>query len=379
MILNDRVNMKILCTWLILQTAAALLTAQRPMVLFPGDANNDGACNHYDLLPIGIQYFKEFAPRDVQSIDWLPQLFLSWPDSLPVSLINAGFADCNGDGFVDDFDLDAIKLNYEKNQNTADPPPAPWLPKLKDTLFSTAQVLVELSFDRDTAASGDTVSALLISDIAENHPTGALGLALWLEYDASLVKDLETKIEPDTARRDLMFVTATPSTVDIWRTVPPGNIQFSVAGRAENVLKDRDTLAKISIIIEDKIFADVAPFTFDCLEFLMLNGREQVLPAFMKKDTLIIKKRTSSLAETAFAFDKIKLLPNPFTDFILVENQMHAPCLLTFFDLSGNLIFEKNMSGGKEIFDLPALAPGNYLARLQSGNEVVWRKMVKVD
>ncbi|MBK9013208.1 MAG: hypothetical protein IPM82_03480 [Saprospiraceae bacterium] len=119
----------------LLSFLCSLHLAAQPIILFPGDANNDGVANQYDLLPIGVAYGQEGFPRPGATLDWLPQFLpQQWLQALPVSGVNLGFCDSDGNGLIDSFDIDAIALNFDSTQTGAQPPPMPYL--LPDTCFS---------------------------------------------------------------------------------------------------------------------------------------------------------------------------------------------------------------------------------------------------
>ena len=90
-----------------------LLTGQ---VLYPGDTNNDGICNHIDLLPIGIAYNTEGIPREGATTDWVPQFYEPWPSNLPLTGVNNAFQDTDGNGFIDSPDIDAIAIKSQSRR-----------------------------------------------------------------------------------------------------------------------------------------------------------------------------------------------------------------------------------------------------------------------
>ena len=95
-------------TFLFLVMSASVLSSQ-PIVMFPGDTNNDGTANQYDILPVGIAYGTEGFPRPGATQDWLPQFLPNqWLENLPVSGVNFGFIDSDGNGMIDSLDIDAI-------------------------------------------------------------------------------------------------------------------------------------------------------------------------------------------------------------------------------------------------------------------------------
>ena len=126
-------------------------------LMFPGDTNNDGIANYYDILPIGIAYNALGEPRPIPNIDWLPQDFFPWGQNLPFSGVEYAFIDCNGNGIIDSVDVEAIAHNYEMRQGEANPPPMPY--ELPDTLFTTDIPGLNISFSMDTAFVTDTFFA----------------------------------------------------------------------------------------------------------------------------------------------------------------------------------------------------------------------------
>ena len=80
--------------------------------VFPGDANNDGIVNHYDILNIGFAYGHTGPSRAFQSSDAVEAVIpLLWPLTFPDSL-NYAFSDANGDGWINFEDLATVSNNY---------------------------------------------------------------------------------------------------------------------------------------------------------------------------------------------------------------------------------------------------------------------------
>ncbi|MFH1009340.1 MAG: FG-GAP-like repeat-containing protein, partial [Candidatus Latescibacterota bacterium] len=88
-----------------------LLIAKDPAVsvfAWPGDTDNDGAVGAEDLFPIETYWHKGGPPRIGATSAWIGQGMASWNPK------NAGFADGNGDGIVDERDIATIALNWAR-------------------------------------------------------------------------------------------------------------------------------------------------------------------------------------------------------------------------------------------------------------------------
>jgi hypothetical protein len=84
--------------------------------IYPGDANNDGAVDVRDILPIGRFFGASGATRPGGNTTWSAQTLSSpWVQN------NAWYADCNGDGIVNASDVTAIILNWRATHSSAPP------------------------------------------------------------------------------------------------------------------------------------------------------------------------------------------------------------------------------------------------------------------
>ena len=356
------------------------LVAQ-PIILFPGDANNDGVANQYDLLPIGVAYGQEGFPRPGATLDWLPQFLpQQWLQALPVSGVNLGFCDSDGNGLIDSFDIDAIAFNFDSTQIGSQPPPMPYL--LPDTCFSCPKPILRIVFDRDTAMVSDTFYAELSLFYPPNVPPfqGALGIAFNLNYDPDNVKDSLTMVFPDTLPGDLMFATATNTLAKSWRAVPSGSIGFGAAGRGMNALFFPRPLGVVQIIVDDMILRSTAvDFWMDASDFLIVNELEQVVcPGQVLVDTIVLLDPVDVVGPGIPLQEEIVLSPNPATDWLTVESSNLHLEKIECLTLDGHLL-PTGWSGyaNRAYLDLRPLPGGVLLVKIQTTNGVVVKKLIK--
>ena len=97
--------------------------------VMPGDGNNDGKANVYDLLNIGKGYASAGAPRPEASIDWLPQYAAKWPLCSNTGM-NYKHMDSNGDGLINEFDISPIELHYQPIDGIDPVPPTDDAPQV---------------------------------------------------------------------------------------------------------------------------------------------------------------------------------------------------------------------------------------------------------
>jgi len=96
--------------WFTLLFFGQISTAQN---IWPGDVNNNGVVNKIDLLYVGYAYGSLGTPRIEPSDTWeakeAPGL---WANNFPNGT-NFAFADCNGDGIVDQLDANIVISNLD--------------------------------------------------------------------------------------------------------------------------------------------------------------------------------------------------------------------------------------------------------------------------
>ncbi len=79
-------------------------------LVYPGDLNNDGIANHIDALYWGLVDGNTGTARQNASTDWTGQFSTDWAGELHG--VNYKYQDANGDGIVNDLDVDVIEANY---------------------------------------------------------------------------------------------------------------------------------------------------------------------------------------------------------------------------------------------------------------------------
>ncbi|MBK9337740.1 MAG: T9SS type A sorting domain-containing protein [Lewinellaceae bacterium] len=362
------------------------LASAQPIILFPGDTNNDGVANHFDLLPIGVAY-GQIGPLRIPAFpNWAPQILEEpWDGTLPVSGINLGFLDCDGNGILDSTDIESIVFNFDSTQNIAMPPPLPYPLLLTDTCFSCPKPDFLITFSADTVITGQGMPDTLFAYIQYLYPSnvppqnGALGIAFDVEYeyDPGKIVDAQTDVFPDLFPDDRMYVIATSTEAQFWRLPSPGSMGFATAGRGQNVFFGADTLFVVRFVIEDLIVrGGVEKFSINLTNFLLVNHLEQIVcPGAVKRESVTIV----STAAPAGPRVSVQLSPNPVRDMLVVESPETPLLRIEVCDPGGKPVLARTV-GGLHRCEVPvsALPPGVWLLRAQTRTGFVLKKFVKI-
>ena len=84
-------------------------------MVYPGDTDNNGIVDEYDVLPIAVYFQVSGQLSDTTiSYNWNPRIIP------PYENISVTFADANGDGIVNQEDVIGIGVNWGNTHNNAD-------------------------------------------------------------------------------------------------------------------------------------------------------------------------------------------------------------------------------------------------------------------
>ena len=87
--------------------------------VWPGDVNQDGIANHFDILGLGMAFGQTGPTRTDASSLWMPQHADDWANYI-LDGTNSKHADCDGNGLVDNEDVAVISQNYAAINSTWD-------------------------------------------------------------------------------------------------------------------------------------------------------------------------------------------------------------------------------------------------------------------
>lgn len=101
-----------------LTPATFTIQIDRGMLVWPGDTNNDGIVNEYDILPIGVYWLTNGPEREGIPFKWQGQSARVWTP------IGATYADADGNGIVNAREILIIGRNWGKTHTPTQYPVA---------------------------------------------------------------------------------------------------------------------------------------------------------------------------------------------------------------------------------------------------------------
>ncbi|MCF8244823.1 MAG: T9SS type A sorting domain-containing protein [Saprospiraceae bacterium] len=285
--------------------------------IWPGDANNDGIADHYDLLALG-QGFGAEGPARYASKVWAPQSGGNWLQSLPSGL-NFKHLDADGNGKVEPADFEMTKLHYGKFRNEY----------LKhDQYLAGEDFYFDTSVDLDDGVLDKSAGPfnLFISKLPMDS---LVGVALTVEFDTNYFEDFPIL---KTSFLDYPNYAAAPRNEDNRMS---GELNFAVVKNDGNSITENEKLFK-ALLMKPKA---VLPSTSTSLRLrnirgILQNGKEV---AFGGKDL--------NIRFTGFEVKKIKLFepilniyPNPSDGVFYFHLDQDEVANLRILDAMGRLV-----------------------------------------
>ncbi len=339
--------------------------------MYPGDVNNNGIVNSVDALYIGLAYDTEGPQRENASKDFLPQAITTlWEENFPDG-INYAFADCNGDGKIEEEDFEeVITENYGKTQGDLIP----------DNYSAEGNPLTDpfLNFvpDLPTATGGQTVTLTLSLGTMEIPVNNFYGIAFTINIDADLIKEDEEDafdfeapenpwFAPEGASKDLYIKRNNQGKVDIVLT---RTNQQTITGFGE--------IGKLSfVIIEDVVAARQIDSLVNIDNIILLDDNLQIMPVTTDTTNTAIDIVSSTLDPVLLG---IQVYPNPANHYIKIITESSEAQQIRLINFYGQEFLNQKYSNLQKEIEIPTsqLPPGNYLLEIQTTKGRLTKKVL---
>ena len=376
-------NMKQTFIILVLSTTM-ILSGLQAQVVWPGDINNNGIVNGVDLLYWGMAFGTTGPPRSESSTDWqayaLPTL---WSQTLPNGL-NYAYADCNGDGIIDEEDFDeAIEENFgethgqQSSEGFINAPSTAMAPKV---LLQTNTPVVQ---------PGATVNIGLSLAPTSQSVVPFYGIAFTLKYNPNLLEG-DDDLDFDLAQNS--WVAGDGSYVqDLFvENEGMGSGMFALTRTNQLTIPTQlATIGNFTIVIEDIILGleqDTLNLTIDSIR--LISEDFQTIPAITDQIDIIITnnpdpKKDSTDVLVALddpighQIDRIKIFPNPASHQFFVQTDRPIDQMV-LYDQMGRVIPAQLRYINDGLYSIPIneLEKGIYWIHMTINSQILIKKII---
>lgn len=329
--------------------------------VWPGDTDQNGIVDHFDLLPIGIAFDQVGIPRDTPTTTWKPQVANIWRKVFPRTNQDLMHVDADGNGKIEARDTLPIVQN--------------WGRKKSEILFQPNQGELRSAAGPALFVAADTIRTgeflpIHLGDAANNVP-GVYGLAFSITYDP-------TKLDASQVRPEFQgswLGKTGQNLLALWRNYPE-KARIDVAmTRIDG--KNGAGFGKILGLKLNLGQANLALNTNLSLQFSnikLINKDNEPIPVEVKpKEQVIIKPVTTSVYNPKLE-SKIKIFPQPSSGEITVDTDQLTVQLAELIDQQGRVI--SAIRQPKRTLSWSSLSPGVYALRIYCGRDMATKKIV---
>ena len=321
--------------------------------VWPGDANEDGKVNETDVLAIATYWLTEGPSAIYPGITWAPREVEEW---IPAA---ATAADTDGSGRVDQNDLQAIGLNFDKSTDEE--------PSVQRQLPPIAELQI------DPLKSGDTMAVFLVAD----NPVELSGLSFRLDMNGlktsdwkiSDIKPLDWAADWQETNRLIEFRTAQD---DFW-----------AAAMAHKGSVEPNETMNLAMITLEAIRDWEEPTIVRLLKASASSRGETTALSGLRLTEDLAVSLEPPVTERPERTQLLPNYPNPFNPATTIPYTLSEPgdVQIEIFDAIGRRValFQRQAQQAGEHtlkFDASKLSSGLYLYRFQSNGVVQTRKML---
>lgn len=274
--------------------------------VLPGDANKDGTVNIFDALNIGVGFNSTGEVRPNAVINPILQAAFDWVSNTTTAL-NFKHIDCDGNGIVNELDYLAIDQNYQKVENKV--------------VTGTDENLptVTLKFATDTIRINPnsptiTIPASLEIGSTDRPIENFYGVALSLDYDGQLIKEIQTTYNEESFVGDGTTILTRQK-----NDITESQVGIVVTQTDHQGIDGNGDIAQVGFVVDhDIIELKVIPVTIDIGDLTVVDPNGEKIPVNVTADVasvvLILDESFSVSTEEQLTETQFEVYPNPATE-----------------------------------------------------------------
>lgn len=335
--------------------------------LLPGDADHDLTVNNFDVLAVGLSYNRTGNARLNATTQYTLQASPNW-NSTHYFGYDDKFADCNGDGIINELDVLVIDQNYiEQEQNI-----------FHHRDLSDTTPVITLTFDSipQSVVTANCDGAALTGTIdignMELPVSDLYGVAFSINYPFESDSCFEVSIELDSAS----WLQTNDTVLFFYKNIPQYHrVDVALIRTNQSTRSGFGTIGNIRMITEGPVFFNgriSKVFSFSVTDVVAINniGNKLNLNGSEVDIDFIIS------ATQQHKINGLKWYPNPIKDKLVIQAKENID-EIKVFDLSGKLLNALLINKNFTEIDFSYLQKGMYILEIRSNDTINFEKIIK--
>lgn len=331
--------------------------------VWPGDADNNGIANNWDILPFGLIYGDQGPVRPSASNVWVGQPAADWGTQF-VNGSDYKHVDCDGNGQVDLLDIVPILLNYGQTHPK----------RIEEQRLAGPRLFVDLV--QDSVIAGDTAEFNIELGLPSNLAQNIYGLAFTINFDPELV--VQGSVNSFYNNSWLGNLGTDMEKLDI-ELHQQGKFDVGVTRVDKAAMTGAGEIVRVSVITIDNISGKdlldlTMPIWISDVKMIDNNGTE--LAVELGGDTLtIVDVEVGVSTAQAEAFN-ISIYPNPANDELTVNSSQQIDRVTAYNAIGQVVIMKDNVGERSYKLDTQVLEQGLHFIEVQTTNGVIRERLM---
>lgn len=337
--------------------------------VWPGDADNNGVVNQFDMLYLGLGMGSLGTPRQGW-LFWQGADAADWPLQTPLRQVNFKNLDTNGSGAVEMTDTFAILQHWGKAVNPYISNPF----ELPGTLSATNNDLF-VSLSADTLPSGTLVEIPVYAGAPDIPATDLLGLTFSISFDTALLAS-GMRFKPSVS----WLGNPGTSFICIQKDFP-GQHRLDVALTRTNgtATGGYGEIGKLLLSFRQLSPGFLLPASLFVSNAFMLTPGEQLIAwRSNRTDFVIGEKESLGAGVPGNPGNSIRLVPNPASTLLRLESPDAAILRLEISTIAGSVVQAIDTQADSHTLEISCehLPASPYWARIFTEDGLVVKKIV---
>ena len=333
--------------------------------VWPGDADDDGIANNFDILPIGLHNGTTGLTRANNTIDWNCKGSTEWGTTISGNpAVDLKHVDCDGNGVINSIDTNAIILNWSQTH-------------LKSG-FNGSNSTIDIFIDTTTTNPGDTITLDVILS-SSLQPVSGYGIAFTVTYDPLGVDTNSVVVSFGNS----WLGNINSNMIGIYKDFyDAGEVEIGLTRIDQNTATGSGAIAQIQLIIKDDVLPKSSNsyirLDFDVTNVRFIDSLGVVIPTSPQPSQILVIDPLSANKALAKMENQIIVAPNPTTGMLRIESLNREIDEVKVYDITGQLLKQKTaINEFQTQLDLNYLPTGMYILKVQSGGKFKNIRIVK--
>ncbi len=333
--------------------------------VWPGDANNDGIANVYDISRVGQGFGFSGLARPNASTNWVGQAAYNWAGS---AVLDYKYADCDGNGVIEYADFQVVQLNYGLTHLKGQEP----MPR------STGDPILRIYCDQDSLLAGDTITFHIEIADSLNPVLDFYSIAFDVLIDSALLVP-----NVSFSNYNQNFIGSPGSVIygfdtTLWQA---SMLQLGFTKLNQTNVTGYGNIADVSYILIDDIAGKTSTNEINAIcqvyftNVMAISADGTVIPLDVQGDTVVVRQLVSGIGEP-IAADDIKLYPVPASNLLSVQLPSNVTMNhIEVYSSIGKMVSSTPVGNLSTVsFDVSSYPNGYYFIKIQTDNGWVTKR-----